>query len=135
MRRLNPPEESVAAVIADASREQLLRDAVAPNLVELVEGDKGLALSLGGNLRVGQKRRQDPTVVELDDKLLKSQLLQHIADGCADFRLDDRRCRAQSVDVALVELAEPSARRTIGTPHGLNLIAFPELRQLVLVLR
>ena len=48
---------------------------------------------------------------------------------------DDRRRRADRVDVALIELAEPPARRAIGAPHRLNLIALEELRQLVLILR
>ena len=39
-----------------------------------------------------------------------------------------------AVDVALVELAESAARRPIGAPHGLNLIALEDLRQLRLVL-
>ena len=39
------------------------------------------------------------------------------------------------VDVALVELAEASARRPIGAPHRLDLIALEEPRQLVLILR
>ena len=39
------------------------------------------------------------------------------------------------VDVALVELAEPSAGRPIGTPDRLDLVALEEPRQLALVLR
>src|SRR5205085_6914937 len=39
------------------------------------------------------------------------------------------------VHVALIELAEASARWPVGAPDGLNLVAFEKLRQLVAVLR
>ncbi len=68
-------------------------------------------------------------------KSMKPRRVKHLADRAEDLRLDDGRGRPDGVDVALVELAEPSARWTIGAPHRLNLIALEELRQLVLILR
>src|SRR6185295_10035649 len=60
---------------------------------------------------------------------------QRIRYRRAQFRFDDRRGRAERVDVALVELAETAARRPVGAPHRLNLVSLEQPRQLALVLR
>ena len=60
--------------------------------------------------------------------------LEDLGDRAEDLRVHDRRRRPDRVDVALVELAEPPARRPIGPPHRLNLIALEERRQLALIL-
>ena len=68
-------------------------------------------------------------------KLSKPEPAQHVADRRQQLDLHDERGRPDGVDVALVELAEPSARGSIRAPHGLNLVALEESRQLVLILR
>ena len=67
-------------------------------------------------------------------EILKPQLRHHVADGGEQLRLDDARRRANRIDIALEELAEPPACGPVGTPDGLNLVPLEELRQLVLVL-
>ena len=69
------------------------------------------------------------------DKVVKPRRVSTSLDGGEQVRFDHRGRRTDCVDVALVELAEPAARRPIGPPHRLNLIALEELRQLALVLR
>src|SRR5262249_10937966 len=43
--------------------------------------------------------------------------------------------RSERIDIALIELTEAPARRTIGTPDRLNLIALEETRYLRLMMR
>ena len=69
-------------------------------------------------------------MVHADDEVAGTRAAQHVADRGADLRLDNRRRRADGVDVALIELAKPPARRPIRPPHRLNLIALEEPRQL-----
>ena len=65
----------------------------------------------------------------------KAEFGQGVGNGSADFRLDNRRGRTQRVHVALIELPEAAACRTIGAPHRLDLIPLEQLRQLCLVMR
>ena len=74
-------------------------------------------------------------MIQPDRRNRRSRARHHLADGGEDFDFDDGRRRSDRVDVALVELAKPAARRTVRAPHRLNLIALEELRQLVLILR
>ena len=68
-------------------------------------------------------------MVEADGEIRESQCGQRLAGGSAELGLDQQRRRADGVDVALVELAEPAARGAIGAPHRLDLVALEELRQ------
>ncbi len=68
------------------------------------------------------------------DEVLEAQLVEHLGDRRQHLDLDDRRGRADGVDVALVELAEAAPGRPVGTPDRLNLVPLEELRQLRLVL-
>ncbi len=82
-----------------------------------------------------QHRRQQFPVIELDDEIGESERLQHVADGGDHLGVNDGRCRADRVHVALVELAKASPRGTVRAPDRLNLIALEEFRQLPAMLR
>ena len=73
-------------------------------------------------------------MIEANHEVGEPEPLQHVADRSADLDFDDRRARPDRVDVALIELSKPSARRPIGPPHRLNLVALEEPRQLAAVL-
>src|SRR4051812_47094822 len=72
-------------------------------------------------------------MIQLDDEVSEAERAQHLADGRDHFRFDDRRRRSNGVHVALVELAEPPPRGTVGAPHRLNLVALEEPRQLAAI--
>ena len=88
-----------------------------------------------GTPAVSSSAVEHATVIQLDNEVAEAERRQHLADRAEDVGFDHGRRRADGVDVALVELAKPAARRTIRAPHRLNLIALEELRQLVLILR
>ena len=71
-----------------------------------------------------------PAVVQPDHEVLETEPLQHVGDRGAQLGLDDHRSRADGVDVALIELAKPPARRPVRPPHRLDLVALEEPRQL-----
>ena len=73
-------------------------------------------------------------MIQPDREIVEAEPLQHVAHRRQQFDLDEVRRRADRVDVALKELAKPPARRAIGAPDRLNLIALEKPRQLVLVL-
>ena len=109
----------------------------ASDLVELVDARRArrraAAARHAGSLEQRRAAARDDSAGS--SKSSKPSLRQHLADRREEFRLDDRRRRSDRVDVALIELAEPSARRPVRAPDRLNLIALEELRQLVLILR
>ncbi len=74
-------------------------------------------------------------MVQAHDEIGESELQEHIRHRRQLIDFGDRSGRADRVDVALIELAEASARRPVGAPDGLNLVTLEELRQIVLVLR
>src|SRR4029079_6213038 len=73
-------------------------------------------------------------MIHPDREISEAKFDQRLGDRAADLRLDHGRGRTQRIHVALIELAEASARRTIGAPHRLNLIPLEQLRQLVMVM-
>src|SRR4029078_7777244 len=58
----------------------------------------------------------------------------HVDNRCDLFDLDERGCRSDRVDVALIELAKPAAGRPMGAQYGRNLIPLEKLWQLALML-
>ena len=72
-------------------------------------------------------------MVQADVEVVEPQLGQHVRRRGANLGLDQRRRRADGVDVALIELAEAPARRPVGPPHRLHLIPLEILGQLRLV--
>ncbi len=119
----------------NAARDELLLDTFASDLVQLVDRDERVSLQRRWHAGGLEQRPQQLAVIEPDDEVVKAESLKHLADRGQDLHFDEQRRRPQRVDVALVELAEPAARRAIRTPHRLNLVALEESRQLVLVLR
>ena len=113
---------------------ELRRHAVASNLVELVDRHERLIVQRRGHAEALEHAAQEAPVIEPNDEVAEPQPTEHIADRGADFGFDHRRSRADGVDVALIELAEPAAGRTVRPPHRLNLVALEEARQLAAVL-
>ena len=74
-------------------------------------------------------------MIEPDRELPEAEAAQRVGDRAENVRLDHGRRRPDRIDIALKELAEPSARRPVRAPHRLNLIPFEDLRDLVLILR
>jgi hypothetical protein len=87
-------------------------------------------VQIGHHARRVEQARQHAAVIDLDDEVAESQPQQDVRHCRAQLGLDDHRARPDHVDVTLIELAEPPARRPVGPPHRLNLIALEELRQL-----
>ena len=79
----------------------------------------------GRQQRAAARRRWLSRIV----KSAKPSVVSTSLDRREDLGLDDGRRRSHGVDVALVELAEPAARRPVGAPHRLDLVAPEELRQ------
>ena len=88
-----------------------------------------------GDARAREHRRQQLAMVDADDEIIESKFDERIRHRPAQLRLHGGRRRAERIDVALIELAEAAARRPIGSPHRLDLIALEEARQLALILR
>src|SRR6202040_2995373 len=74
-----------------------------------------------------------PPVIQPHVEINKPETTQNFADGREQLDLDHYRGRAECIDVALVELPEPSARGAVGPPDRLNLVTLEECRQLALV--
>src|SRR5438067_1708857 len=74
-------------------------------------------------------------MIQADLEVAEPKRCQNFAYGSELLDFNHRRRRADRIDVALVELAKPSAGGPVRPPDRLNLIALEELRQLVLVLR
>ncbi len=70
---------------------------------------------------------QQLPVVQLNGEVAEPELDQDFAHGREHLDFDDRRPRSDGIDVALVELAEAAARRTVGAPDRLDLVALEEL--------
>src|SRR4030095_6272248 len=83
--------------------------------------------------RQTQHLRQQLPMVQTDREFFESQPFEYVARRGAQLGFDDERGRADAVHVALVEFTRASAGRTIGAPHGLNLISLEDLGQLRLV--
>ena len=111
------------------------RDTIDANLVELVQGHQRVVVLRRGQSRGVQQSVQHDAMIEPQRKSLKTKARQDLTDRDDEFGLHDRRGGTDRIDIALIELAEPSARGTIGAPHRLDLIPLEELRQLVLILR
>ncbi len=118
----------------DAARRQFRRHTVAPDLVEFVHRDQRLVVQARRNTEAVQHPAQQTAMIEPDHEVGEPEPLQHVADRGADLDLDNRRARPDGVDVALIELTKPAARRPIRPPHRLNLVALEEPRQLAAML-
>ena len=106
----------------DSPALQLGQHLVGPNLVELVDHHQRVAVLGRLDTAALEQRGQHPAVVHADLEGLETEAAEDLADGGEQFDLDHRRRRADRVDVALIELAEPAAGRPVGTPHRLNLV-------------
>ena len=122
-------------VARDTSLRQLSRYAVRTDLVQLVERDKRVSVVQRRDSRHAEQRSQQLPMIQSDDEVIEAKLDQRVRHGRAQLRFHHRRRRPKRVDVALIELAEPSTRGAIGAPYRLNLIAFEHSRQLALMLR
>ncbi len=91
-------------------------------------------MQLQRNAEALEHAAEQDAVIEADHEVGEAERAQHVAHRRAHLNFDDRRARADRVDVALIELTESAARRAVGAPHRLNLIALEEARQLAAVL-
>ena len=76
---------------------------------------------------------EDLAVVHLQ-RHADAQPAEDLVDDLHQLDLAEQRARADDVDVALVEFAVAPLLRAVGTPHGLDLVAFEGEGQLALVL-
>ncbi len=88
-----------------------------------------------GNPGSSKKAGEQLTMIETYDEIVESEPLQHFVHRRQQLNLHRERRRANGVDIALIELAEPPARRTVRTPDRLYLVSLEKARQLVLILR
>ena len=128
-------EQPLGDRLSDPSRAELAGDAFDANLVQLVQCHQCVAMLGGGDAGRVEQSVQHAPVIHAQGEVDETELGQNIRYRRHLLDFDDWRGRPDRVDVALVELAEPSARRPVGAPDRLNLISLEELRQLVLVLR
>ena len=128
-------KQPVDRLLADAPLAHLGRDALDFDLVQLVERDERCSMQRLRHAGRVQHFRQQDAVIEAEIEIAETQFGQDLTDNAAQLRFHNGRCRTERVDVALVELTEAPARRTIGAPHRLNLIPLEQLRELALVMR
>src|SRR3989442_7764173 len=83
--------------------------------------------------RCFQNATKHLAMIKPNGEVSEAEFCQRFTSRRAKLCLDYHRPRAKYIDVALVELAKPSPRRTVGTPDRLNLIALEKLRQLVAI--
>ena len=93
---------------------------VEPHLVEFVDGHSNVDNLLGSPYPLGYTA-QYLTVVQLDGYPY-AQTGEYLVDHLDELYLVQQRVGAHHVGIALVELAITPLLRTVGPPHGLNLI-------------
>ncbi len=72
-------------------------------------------------------------MVRQDLEVPETEIDQHLRNRATDFGIGDQAGRASDVDIALVELAEATARRPIRAPDRLDLVALVERREVLVV--
>ena len=137
--RLTAPRARAAGVVASATprADQLLLDAVAANLVQLVDAPPALRRAAPpARPAASSIAAQQLAMIQPDREIVEPQRRQHVADRRQQLRFDQRRrrCRSRRCRTGRTRGTGPCAG-PIGAPDRLNLIALEELRQLVLVLR
>ena len=133
-RMIEGGQQTLGRRLADSARPQFSANPLAPDLVQLVDRDERLVVETCRHSERLQHAAQQTAMVDANDEVGEPELPQHVAHGATDFRLDNRRGRADGVDVALIELTEAAARRPVGAPDRLDLIALEEPRQLAAML-
>src|SRR5688572_27177177 len=121
-------------ISGNVSRDQFLGHPFWPGLVHLVEGHQCITLLCSGNAGLVQQPIQYQTMVQFYFEVFETKVRQYITSSRANFSFNDHRARAQYINVTLVELTKPSARRPVCAPHRLNLVTFEKLRKLVAIL-
>jgi hypothetical protein len=122
--------QHAVAIRGDAAVLELATHAIGADLVHLVECDQRLAVQFRGHARRLEQPGQQAPMIDPDDEVGEPEPLQHVRHRGTQLGFHHHRFRSDGVDVALIELAEPAARRPIGAPHRLNLIPLEEPRQL-----
>src|SRR5215831_10750645 len=74
-------------------------------------------------------------MVQSNREVIETKRKEGIARRRDQFSFHHHRTRAQHVNITLIKLTKAPARRPVGAPDGLNLIALEEFRQFVLILR
>ena len=133
--RLVGPEDTVGGVRSDPARDQLLADAVRPDLLDLVHA----AIDLPGLLvrHPGQLRQpgDHTAIIDLDHELREAEGAHRVRDGGDRLRVGQHRGAAHGIDVALVELAETPALGTIAAPDRGDVVTLERQDEIVGVQR
>ncbi len=118
----------------NASHRQIGLNGLFADLVQLVQRDQRRFAAIGRNLARLEQARQYAAVIQDNREVLERQPLEHLGYRADLLRFDHRRRRSDGVDIALVELPEPPAGRTLRSPDRLDLVPLEDLRQHRLVL-
>src|SRR5688572_23846785 len=132
--RTNPAGNARDLTVVVALLGQLLRDTFLADLVDFVDRDQYVGMSLRRNRYLGQPRGNELAMVDANHEIVEPQRRQDLRHGRDLFGFHDRRGRPDAVDIALIELPKAASGRAVGAPYGLNLITLEEPRQLGLVL-
>ena len=116
---------------ADSIATQFLVDIVKTNLVEFVDCNGDIHDFIGFAYHFGNTR-ENLTVVDLDLHI-DTQAGEHGVDNLHQFNLVEQGVAANNIGITLIELAIATTLRTVGTPYGLNLIAFERQLEFVAV--
>ncbi len=122
---------------AEAFAHQCVAHIVGTALVDLVDLAQYSKLQLAlSHAQAFEEAAQQLAVVQLHLEVADAQLGEHRMDHRQDFGVvtDAQRILADHVDIALVELTEAPALRTLAAVHALHLITTEWKAQVVLVL-
>ena len=109
---------------------QLPLDALASDLVELVERHEDVGLTGGVEAAMRRDRGEQPPVVQADRRALEAERQERLGGREDELDLRDLGRDPQDVDVALGELPEPALLGPLGAPHRADLDGLERVRQL-----
>src|SRR5690606_4861500 len=115
-------EDLVGGIVADAIALEVRKDAIPPDLVELVDGAVDRRRLVRRNAGDRRQRLEKLAVVDVDDGATEADLLQGIGQDVDGFSVGERRVGTDDIGVALPELAEPATLRLLGPPDGSDVI-------------
>jgi len=102
----------------DAAPRELFRNAIGTDLVELVHGDDRVAFELRRDSAVFDDRTQEAAMIDPQLEVFEAEPVQTLRGGAEHFGFHDVRARSAHVDIALIELAEPTLARVSARQTG-----------------
>ena len=124
--------KTIDSLLLQSALQQFGLDVVQTDLFQFVDGHRDVHHLVGMTDRLGDSE-QDLAVVHLQCHA-DSQRPEDALDNLHQFDLAQQRARADHVDVTLIEFAVTALLGTVGSPDGLDLIAFEGEGQLALML-